>query len=338
MLAADPADIRERIDGVGGSGADGGDHQKGGEPGRAVRFDPAGERVRAQGQGCIHVDQTQVCGADAGDFNPLLNGRMGLGGGIGGQAAVAAALVAGKPRRSFAGGQKGAQSGAGGGVLDDTAALACRTERLGQVEDLRHPVEHMSLQFGAGGTGGPQHALHAQPGRNQITQDGRAGRVRGKVSKEIRRLPVGDPGQDYILKVFEDGVEGFAVLGRMGGKRRSDVSRLSPGKHGQRLHAFVVVGHPVDRGMPQSSEIGKAQMIRFILRHVGFPLRTTHCGSDRRYPGCRGGDPQNARMTPGRIPQVSPEKTCRPAPSGAARSDKCGRRSEATPETGRRRR
>ena len=74
----------------------------------------------------------------------------------------------------------------------------------------------MGFQLGAGRTGGPEHSLYAQGGRQQVSQDGRAGGVRWKESEEVRRLPVGDSRQDNRVHIPQELVERFPMDRRCG--------------------------------------------------------------------------------------------------------------------------
>ena len=74
-------------------------------------------------------------------------------------------------------------------------------ERLGKAEQLHHPVEHQRLQLGARGRRHPAHPLHAQAGREQLTEDRRIRRVRREVGEEARVLPVDDARQDDALDI-----------------------------------------------------------------------------------------------------------------------------------------
>ena len=81
----------------------------------------------------------------------------------------------------------------------------------GQVEHLDQPVEDVLFEFGAGGAGGPEHALDTKPSSKQFTEDRGGRRVGRKVSEEVGGLPVGDAGQDDTVDVFQDLVKCFAL-------------------------------------------------------------------------------------------------------------------------------
>ena len=68
-------------------------------------------------------------------------------------------------------------------VLNHAAARRRRQELLGKSHHAHQPIEHMGLQFRAGGTRRPQHALDAQPRRQQVTEN-RGPRVIGRKERE----------------------------------------------------------------------------------------------------------------------------------------------------------
>ena len=63
------------------------------QPGLAVLRDLLRQRVGAHGEALVHLDQPQVLPPEPGDLDRLLDRRMRLGGGVGHQPPVAAALV-----------------------------------------------------------------------------------------------------------------------------------------------------------------------------------------------------------------------------------------------------
>ena len=75
-------------------------------------------------------------------------------------------------------------------VLDDAAARRRRAEPLRQAEQVDQPVQHHGLDLGAGRAGGPEHALHAEPGADQVAEHRRAGGVGREVGEEAGVLPV----------------------------------------------------------------------------------------------------------------------------------------------------
>ena len=105
----------------------------------------------------------------------------------------------------------------------------------------------MRLEFGRGGGGGPQHPLHAEAGREQIAEDGRAARVRLEVGEERRMLPVRDPGEHDVVHVAEYASKGSPPLGGSARQCRANRARLRLRQHRERLDPLEIVGDPVDR-------------------------------------------------------------------------------------------
>src|SRR5271155_3261357 len=124
--------------------------------------------------------------------------------GVGDQLASASLAIAGEVGCSFASGQQRTKGSAGRRVLYHATASAGGKKFLGQAKHSHQPVENVRLQFRAGGTGGPEHALHAESGRKQVSQDGRPGSIRTKEGKEIGRLPMSDSGNDELFDVTQN--------------------------------------------------------------------------------------------------------------------------------------
>ena len=179
----------------------------------------------------IDVDLAQGVGAEPGDAARLLDRRVRLGRGVdrvppGGDAVALGRAAADAVQRS----DEGDERGVGRGVLDDAAALAARQEALGQAEQVGQPVEHVGLEFGRRRRGRPEHALHAEPGRQQIAEDRRAAGVGREVGEERRVLPVRDAGQHDVVKVAQHVRERLAMLGRGGRQRGADRARRRPAR------------------------------------------------------------------------------------------------------------
>src|SRR5690348_4766877 len=126
------------------------------------------EDLWAHGEVLIDLYEAEIAEADAGDLYRFFNRGVRLRGSVGGEFAVAAAIIRGEVGRAFAPGEKRAEGGTGGGVLDNAAACVAGQEFLGQSEHSYQPIEDVSLQFCAGGAGGPEHALNGEPGGNQV--------------------------------------------------------------------------------------------------------------------------------------------------------------------------
>ena len=120
--------------------------------------------------------------------------------------------------------------------------------RAGSSSSVGQPVEHVRLELGRGGRGGPEHALHAQPGREQVAEDRRPAGVGREVREERRVLPVGDARQQHPVEVAQHAPR-TARPARAGAA--GSAARISPGltvrEHREGLEPLVVVGDPVDR-------------------------------------------------------------------------------------------
>ena len=125
----------------------------------------------------------------------------------------------------------------------------------------------MRFQLRAGRTGRPQHALHAQAGRQKIAKDSGTGGVARKVGEEVRRLPVCDSRQDQRLHIFQQRLERFALRWRLSRQRRSNLSRLRLREHRERLDAGVVVGDPIHHGVAVAAELVGRHVERLLVRH-----------------------------------------------------------------------
>src|SRR5712692_2269605 len=121
----------------------------------------------------------------------------------------------------------------------------------------------MCLKFSARWAGRPEHALHSQAGGKKIAKNPRAGGVARKVSEEVRRLPMGDAGEDQFFDVLQQYVEGLALGRRIRRKRSANLSWLHLREHRKCFDAGMVVGDPVNYGVTMAAE--------FLGRHVeGF--------------------------------------------------------------------
>jgi len=114
VLRGDAADFGERIETVGSRSADGGADEEGYEACGEIGADGGLEFRRAHGETLVDSYEAQVFTADAGDPDRFFDGRVGLSRGIGGQASVAAGLIAGQAGPALACGDDGAEGRAGG--------------------------------------------------------------------------------------------------------------------------------------------------------------------------------------------------------------------------------
>ena len=218
--------------------------------------------------------------------------RVGLGRGVGHQGAVAALVVALQAGGPLAGGQDGAQSRTGGGVLDHAPAVAPGAETLGQVEQFHQPVHHVRLQLGVGGAAVPHHALGVDARGEQVADDGGAGGVGGEVGEEVGRLPVGDARHDDLVHVAQHGLHRLALLRRVRGQLRADIAGLHLGEHGIALDLFHVARHPLDGGVPLLPELVRSHVVAHrsrslsrdsyrLMLAVRSPKRSLACGGGR---------------------------------------------------------
>ena len=226
LLAAYPAKLGQRIKAIRGGSAHRGRH-KARLPSRlAVLRDLPRQRLGPHRKAFVHFHEPQVRAAQPGHLHRLLYRRMRLRRGVGHQLSVTSPLIRLQPGGPFARCQQSAQHAARRRILNNPAPGPGRLELLRQPEHCGHPIEHVRLKLGAGGAGGPQHALHPQTRGDQFPQDGRPRIIRGKEGKEVGRLPVSDTWNDQSIHVGEDGLKRFAALRRLGRQRGADLSRL----------------------------------------------------------------------------------------------------------------
>ena len=166
-------------------------------------------------------------------------------------------------------------------ILDDPAAGGVGAEMRGQPEQFGQPVQDDRLQLCAGRAGRPHHALHAEPGREQIAEDRWPARVRREVREEARMLPVRDAGQDQAAQVGQHLLVRLALLGRMRGQRRPHLTGPHLRPHRMRFDRAQVVGDPVDHLLAIVTEL----LWRHVPRHGHLrrcPLKTcSDPGPDR---------------------------------------------------------
>ena len=135
---------------------------------------------------------------------------------------------------------------------------------LRQSQQVDQPVEHVGLELGARRARRPDHALHPEPGREQIAQDRGAGGVGREVGVEVGRLPMGEAGEDDLVDVAQHVGEGLALLRRGARQARADRSRLRLGEHGVLLHLFHVTGNPLDDLVSAAAELVRRHVLGFV--------------------------------------------------------------------------
>ena len=151
----------------------------------------------------IDFDLPQILNADAGDHRRFFERGMRLGRSVGDEPSIASFFVAAIIGGTLAGSQKRAERSAGSRVLNHAAACVRRKKFLRQTKHGDEPVHDVGFEFGAGGTGRPQHSLHAQTRRKKIAENSGAGGVAGKVCEKIGRLPVRDARQNQLFDIFQ---------------------------------------------------------------------------------------------------------------------------------------
>ena len=181
--------------------------------------------------------------------------------------AVPSAAAAGP----LAGGHDHGEQATGGGVEDHAAARAGAGKPIGQAEQCADPVEHVGLEFGAGRRRGPEHALHAQPGREQLAEDRRPARARREVGEESGVLPVCEGGRNDAVEVGEYDVELLGLLGRLRWQLGSHPAWLDRRLHRLLGHGLPVVGNPVDDGAALTAEAFGIEDRHRLARHTVTP-------------------------------------------------------------------
>ena len=255
--AADLADGAQGIHGAGRRRADGGADHRGHGPGRAIRGDRRLQRIDAHRIPLVGVDKPQVVAPEARNLHPLLDRGVGVARGVNGEPltwgacrAVAHATIIGRAgARALARGDERGQRAARRTVLNDAAAGRARAEALRQPEQVDQPVEHVGLELGAGGARRPEHALHPKPGGEKIAEDRGAGGIGREERIEVGRLPVREAGNDDLLDIAQNVLEGLALLGRSHRQARADRSGLRLAEHRVALDLFHVAGDPLDDRM-----------------------------------------------------------------------------------------
>ena len=217
----DLGDAGDRVDGAGARGADRARHDRRMQAGGEVLLDRGAQRVRAQGEDVVDLEQAHV--REARDARAPLDRRVRLRGPVGDQAVDRRA----GPRRLLARDHVDEVRGVRRAHLDHAAARADRRlEVLREPEQVDEPVEDVRLDLRQRRAGGPDHALRAQPGRHQLGEDRRARRVGREVGEPARGLPVRDARQDDLVQVAQQRRERLGLLRR---GRAAAWPRISPG-------------------------------------------------------------------------------------------------------------
>jgi hypothetical protein len=162
--------------------------------------------------------------------------------------------------QAVAGGQDRAQRARRGRILNHPATrpggavAATVPEVLRQPARFDQPVQHVLFQLGDRWGSGPQHALHAQPGRDQLGQHRRRRSVGREVPEEAGRLPVGERRNDHPVQVGDGAGQVAPVLGRVGVELAPHPPGLHRGADREVVGAAPIVGHPIDQSMTVGAE------------------------------------------------------------------------------------
>ena len=126
---------------------------------------------------------------------------------------------------------------------------------VGEVDHLAQPVHDDVLDLRGRRTGEPAHALHAEPGPDEVGEHRREVAVAGEVGEEPGVVPVRDPRHDDAVEVGDDACEVAALLRWLGGHERRHLARLHAAHHRQLADALAVVGDPVDQLVAERAEL-----------------------------------------------------------------------------------
>ena len=81
---------------------------------------------------------------------------------------------------------------------------------------------------------------------------------------------MGDPGQDQLIHILEDGLKGFSLEGRPIGQRSADLPRLDLGKDRKRLDALIIIGDPIHNGPAIAAEFLGGHVKALLFGHLSF--------------------------------------------------------------------
>ena len=143
-------------------------------------------------------------------------------------------------------------------VLDDAAP------RVGEPDQLAHPVDHDLFELGQRRARLPGEAERAEPRAEIVAEHGGQLAVGGEIAEEFWRLPVRKPGDDQLVEIAEDGVERFRLQRRLFRQRRPQrAGRV--GRHDRPLgDGAAIIRDPVDQLM--------ADATKFLRRQSALPL------------------------------------------------------------------
>ena len=190
------------------------------------------------------------------------------------------------------------------GILDHPAPGRRKSEHPPQ------PIGDHLLDFGQRRTRLPGQPEHAQSGADEIAEDPRRRRIAGEIAEEARVLPERQRRQDDCVQIGDHLGEVLRLVRR---RRRQCVAHLAGSGRGHDrplLHAFMVIGQPVDEPMAMATEFfrGHAQVLvgrgssspsarpRRPARTTPFPIPYPR-GRRHHAPTTRGGNRTRAPVT-----------------------------------------
>ncbi len=240
------ADRAQRVHGCGGGGAGGGHDSAGLVAGSQVLLDGCLQGLRAQRVVFVGGDQANVVTPEAGQQRGLVHRAVGVGTdihdqwlGFGLQATPHQSVIGG----AFARADQRHQGAGRGGVLNHPAPLRRQAEHLAK------PVQGRFFQFAQCWARLPRQPQYAKPGTQEVPQHGGQRPVRGKITVEIRVLPMGQARHDQLIHVLDNRVEGLALLRRGRRQGRLQVTGLDLGHDRTLMHGLAVIGDQVDQLM-----------------------------------------------------------------------------------------
>ncbi len=266
--SCDLPDLPDGVDGRRRGRSDGRHDGDGDQPRGDVGLDRSFERVGSHRVPAVDGNEAHV--AVAGHTGTLLDRRMGLLGRIDDH-------VLGAPARTLSRDDERRVRRVRRTHLDDAAARAFRLPTGGEAEQIDRPVGDDLLDLGCRRARRPQHALDAEPRRDQFAEDGRGRGVRGEVAEPPGGLPVGDARHHDVVEIPQHRAERFRLLGRLRRDHLPDGAGLDRRRDRPIRHGVEVVGDPVDHLVPVSTEVVRRHVIRdIVLRPGPFESLVSH--------------------------------------------------------------
>ena len=219
LLAADPRQVGQRVDGARVGGACVGDDHGGAPAGGPVGLHRAAQRGGAHTHPLVGGKHAHLVGAEAEHARPA--GQRGVG--LVGQ--VQHRVLGHRADQRLAGARQGGQVGRRPARDQDAAG------RLRVADPVPEPADHRQLQRSRPRGAQPPAGVEVERAGDQVAQ--RAGP--GRLSGDERHVPgvaqAGDVGEDVALDALQDRVEAGRILGRRHGDAREHVLRCDPADH-----------------------------------------------------------------------------------------------------------